>query len=216
LGHVAVPELSGALVVGAGATRHVTASELPCARRWVSRDTQACALVLSFIFDLELVHGGTWSSGYRQWLLGPPRERLRTRGWGQHPSPCNLSELCTLEFRSSGAVRRIRSGPRFTWDVAMFGAPSGTVTRCSSPWAVTVQLKSRARGNHDHDPKPTGRRATEVVGVEAIVSAIPEPTERYTYGMCGAICFCAAVFLGLLLLSPVLTDARDLDPLVSV
>jgi hypothetical protein len=33
--------------------------------------------------DLELVCGGTRSSGYRQRLLGPPRERLRTRRWGQ-------------------------------------------------------------------------------------------------------------------------------------
>jgi hypothetical protein len=33
------------------------APKLPCARRRESCDTQACAPVLSFIFDLELVHG---------------------------------------------------------------------------------------------------------------------------------------------------------------
>jgi hypothetical protein len=56
----------------------------------------------------------------------------------------------------------------------------------------------------------------DVVGVEAIVSVIPEPTEHRSYGMCRAFYFCAAVFLGLLLLSPALTDVRDLGPLVNV
>jgi hypothetical protein len=41
----------------------------------------------SHCLDLNLVHGGTRSLGYRQWPLGPPRERLRTHGWGQHPFP---------------------------------------------------------------------------------------------------------------------------------
>jgi hypothetical protein len=64
-GHVAVPELLRALVAGGGATRHVAALELPYVRRWEPRDTRACAPVLSFIFDLELVRGGTRSSWYR-------------------------------------------------------------------------------------------------------------------------------------------------------
>jgi hypothetical protein len=68
--HVVVPELPRAMVVGAGATRHMVASELPCARIWEPRDIWACAPVLSFIFDLELVRGGTRSSGYRQHRLG--------------------------------------------------------------------------------------------------------------------------------------------------
>jgi hypothetical protein len=34
-----------------------------------------------------LVHGGTRSLRYRQWPPGPPRERMRTRWWGQHPFP---------------------------------------------------------------------------------------------------------------------------------
>jgi hypothetical protein len=34
MGHVAVPELLRALVVGGGATRHVVALKLPCVRRW--------------------------------------------------------------------------------------------------------------------------------------------------------------------------------------
>jgi hypothetical protein len=37
--------------------------------------------------DLKLVHVGTRSSGYGQWPPGPPRERLQTYGWGQHPFP---------------------------------------------------------------------------------------------------------------------------------
>jgi hypothetical protein len=56
-GYVAVLELARALVAGVGATRHVAAPELPCARRWEPRDTWACAPVLPFIFDLELVRG---------------------------------------------------------------------------------------------------------------------------------------------------------------
>jgi hypothetical protein len=54
------------------------------------------------------------------------------------------------------------------------------------------------------------------LGVMEIVSVIPEPMERRTYGMCGVIHFYASVFLGLLLLSLVLTDAWDLGPLASV
>jgi hypothetical protein len=60
-GHVAVSELPRALVAGAGAMRHVVALELPCARRWEPRDMRACAPVLSFIFDLKLIRGGTRS-----------------------------------------------------------------------------------------------------------------------------------------------------------
>jgi hypothetical protein len=51
---------------GAGATGHVAVPELPCARRREPRDTQACAPVLSFVFNLKLVRGVTRSSGYRQ------------------------------------------------------------------------------------------------------------------------------------------------------
>jgi hypothetical protein len=36
----------------------------------------------SHCLDLKVVREGTRSSGYRQWPPGPPRERLRTRGWG--------------------------------------------------------------------------------------------------------------------------------------
>jgi hypothetical protein len=64
-GHVVVPKLPWGLMAGARAMRHVVAPELPCARRWEPRETQACELILSFIFDLELVHGGTRFSGYR-------------------------------------------------------------------------------------------------------------------------------------------------------
>jgi hypothetical protein len=60
-GHVAVSELPRALVAGAGAMRHAAALELPCARRWEPRDMRACAPVLSFIFDLKLIRGGTRS-----------------------------------------------------------------------------------------------------------------------------------------------------------
>jgi hypothetical protein len=71
IGHVAAPELSRALVVGAEAMRHVGAPGLPYAKRWELRGTRACAPVLSFIFDLELVRGGIRSLGYQQWSQGP-------------------------------------------------------------------------------------------------------------------------------------------------
>jgi hypothetical protein len=61
-----------------------------------------------------------------------------------------------------------------------------------------------------------GHHTMGVVGVMEITSTVPEPMERRTYGMCGVIRFYAAVFLGLLLLSPALTDAPDLGPLVSI
>jgi hypothetical protein len=52
---------------------HMAASELPLAG--------------SRCLDLKLIREGTRSSGYQQWPPGPPRERLRTYGWGQHPFP---------------------------------------------------------------------------------------------------------------------------------
>jgi hypothetical protein len=66
---------------------------------------------LVFHLDSELLHGDTQSSGYRQWPPGPPRERLQTHGWGQHPFPCNLPEFCTLIFLSGGAAWQICGGP---------------------------------------------------------------------------------------------------------
>jgi hypothetical protein len=56
-GHVTVPELSRALVAGAGTTRHMAAPELLCARRREPWDMRSCVHVLSFIFDLKLIHG---------------------------------------------------------------------------------------------------------------------------------------------------------------
>jgi hypothetical protein len=49
----------------------------------------------------------------------------------------------------------------------------------------------------------------EVVGVEVIVFAIPEPTERSAYEMCGAIRFYTTVPP---LHWPVVTDGRGLGP----
>jgi hypothetical protein len=48
--------------------------------------------------DLELVCGGTRSSGYRQRPPGPPRETLRTRRWGQlFGTPLGYLELFTWQ-----------------------------------------------------------------------------------------------------------------------
>jgi hypothetical protein len=56
-GHVMVSVLSWALVAGAGATRHVAASELPYARGRELRDTRACVPILSFILTWSLYVG---------------------------------------------------------------------------------------------------------------------------------------------------------------
>jgi hypothetical protein len=72
--------------VRSGAAGHVVALEPTSAGRcgpklqlmW--QHVNACPAPC---IDLELVCGGTLSSGYRQRPLGPPRERLRTRNWGQ-------------------------------------------------------------------------------------------------------------------------------------
>jgi hypothetical protein len=51
--------------------------------------------------DIELICGGTRSSGYRQRPPGPPQERLRTRGWGQHfGAPLGYLELFTWQFEA--------------------------------------------------------------------------------------------------------------------
>jgi hypothetical protein len=57
MGHMAVPELPRALVVGAEAKRHVAALELPCARRREPWDTQACVPILSFVLTWSLYVG---------------------------------------------------------------------------------------------------------------------------------------------------------------
>jgi hypothetical protein len=94
-------------------------------RRGDTRRPWSCP---AFCFDLELVRGGTRSSGYRQWPPGPPRERLRTRGWGQHHFPCSLSKSCMLGFRCDGAAWLIHGDPQITRDTAMFDAePSHVV-----------------------------------------------------------------------------------------
>jgi hypothetical protein len=56
------PGAASSLVAGAGVTRHVTAPELPCARRWEPRGTQACASVFSFILTWSLY---TWYPVFR-------------------------------------------------------------------------------------------------------------------------------------------------------
>jgi hypothetical protein len=74
------------MVVRSRAAGHVTAPEPTSARR--------CGLKLQLVWqhvdarvapclDLELVYGGTRSSGCRQRPPGPPRKRLRTHRWGQ-------------------------------------------------------------------------------------------------------------------------------------
>jgi hypothetical protein len=42
-------------------------------------------------------------------------------------------------------------------------------------------------------PEPTGRRATKVMGAEAIMTMILEPMGHRAYGICGTFRFCAAI-----------------------
>jgi hypothetical protein len=83
-----------------GAAGHVVAPEPTSAGRcgpklqltWQRVDARHAPCL-----DLELVCGGTRFSGYRQRLPGPPRERLRTRRWGQFfGAPLDYLELFYL------------------------------------------------------------------------------------------------------------------------
>jgi hypothetical protein len=98
---------------GARATRHEVAPELPRAGQrelepqdtWRPRSCPGLQLAWQRVdtrpapcLDLELVCGGTRSSGYRQWPPGPPRERLRTRRWGQFfGTPLGYLDLFTRQ-----------------------------------------------------------------------------------------------------------------------
>jgi hypothetical protein len=42
-------------------------------------------------------------------------------------------------------------------------------------------------------PEPTGRRAAKVMGAEAIMTMILEPMGHRAYGICGTFRFCAAI-----------------------
>jgi hypothetical protein len=90
----------------------------------------------------------------------------------------------------------------------------GTFRFCAAvPLGLLLHSRSRGtQGNHDHNSELSERHATEVAGVEAVMTIIPEPMGRRTYGMCGMFHFYAAIPP---LLSPTLTDAWDLGPLVS-
>jgi hypothetical protein len=69
-----------------GATGHVAAPKPTLAGRqgpvlhgmWQRMDARTAPCL-----ELKLIHRGIRSAGYRQWLSGPPRERLQTRKWGQ-------------------------------------------------------------------------------------------------------------------------------------
>jgi hypothetical protein len=126
-----------------------------------------------------------------------------------------LSESRMLEFQSGGTTRLICGDPQFARDVAMFSADSSCAAISHGP---LLRSGSRgARGNHghnprtdgmplngshggqgdrDHDSRTVGAPHSGSRGVEAIVTTIPEPSERRTYGMCGALHFCAAEPMG--------------------
>jgi hypothetical protein len=82
--------------------------------------------------DLELVCGGTQSSGCRQRPPGPPRERLRTRRWGQFFG----APLGYLIF-TLGSRRRQREN--------FDGGPPGGVG-AEGPGASTINVKMSMAG----------------------------------------------------------------------
>jgi hypothetical protein len=106
--------------------------------------------------------------------------------------------------------------PRFPnrRDVCAYGMCETFCFYAVIPLGLLLHSESHgAQGNHDHYSEPSRCRAVEVTGVEAVVTSIPKPTGRRTYGVCGTFHFCTVIPP---LLTPALTDARDLGPLVSV
>jgi hypothetical protein len=141
MGHVAVPELPRGLVVGAEAMRHVATPELSCARRREPEPwgTWAYVPIVSFILTWSLYPGVTG----RQGTNSGPQAHL---GRGCEPVG-GASILSRADFLSfvcwDFEAWQIRGSPRSARDIAMFGAPGGIVTRCSSPWAITAQRESQ-------------------------------------------------------------------------
>jgi hypothetical protein len=69
--------------------------------------------------DLDLVYEGTRSLGYRQRPPGPPRERLRTRRWGQFlGAPLGYLKLFT---------RQSTAGPREVPELEVSECPPSTL-----------------------------------------------------------------------------------------
>jgi hypothetical protein len=153
-------------VEGAGAAGHVAAPAPTSAGRrgpelqlaWQGVYTRPAPCL-----DLELVCGGTWFSGYRQWPSGPPRERLRTRRWGQffgapigyldlftRQSTTGLPEVPELKVRERHDQREnIDSGHPGGVGAEGPGAPTINVKKSTAgPWKVP-ELKVRER------PPPT-------------------------------------------------------------
>jgi hypothetical protein len=91
---------------------------------------------------LELVRGGTWSVGYRQWPPGPPWERQRTRRWGQHTFS-NVAFLNFVLWWSQSDSAALPLDARRPMTHAGREAPDKNVTCDSSQWAATSQQESR-------------------------------------------------------------------------
>jgi hypothetical protein len=110
--------------------------------------------------DLKLARGGTRSSGYRQWPPGPPRERMRSRGWGQTSFPrAAFLSLYVLGFQSGGVSRLMCGDPRFT-----------RTLRCSRNRHASQFLVGRYC-------------SAEIAGPEVIMTMIPELMGLRAYGM---------------------------------
>jgi hypothetical protein len=106
--------------------------------------------------DLELVCGGTRSSGCRQRPPGPPRERLRTRRWGQFfdtplgylelftrqstAGPREVPELEVREHLPSTLRNALTAGPRKVSELETWmTAPLGVLPAC--PRSTTTEVE---------------------------------------------------------------------------
>jgi hypothetical protein len=84
--------------------------------------------------DLELVCGGTRSSGCRQRPPGPPRERLRTRRWGQFFSAHSVILNFLLGSR--------RCPPREMPKLEVRKHPPSRLRNALSPWeALKLEVR---------------------------------------------------------------------------
>jgi hypothetical protein len=159
--------------VRSGATGHVAAPKPTSAGRCgpklqlVYQRVDACPAPC---LDLELVCGGTQSLGCQQSPLGPPRERLRTRSWGQFLAPQSVILIFLL-----GSRRRAHHQCENVDD----GPPGGA--GAEGPGAPTINLKMSTAV-----PREERSGAEEHVATPELSSRGGRAQRHRTHGSAGA------------------------------
>jgi hypothetical protein len=151
---------------------------------------------LVFHLDLELIRGGIRSSVYRQWP-----QAHSGRGCEPAGGVSILSRAAFLSFVRWDFEVVVQHGRNVVahdlCGTLRYSECLAEPSCAAIPLGLSPHSGSRGvQGNHDHDSKPSGRRAAEVAGVEVIVTTIPELTGRRTYGVCGTFHFCTTIPLG--------------------